>query len=115
MKTLTVQAQSKKGKGGQVGWLPLVNVQGRAVRVKMWGEDVAGTGQRGTVGGLGSCTHTLQQSPPRTTYHTAYTCRRNQQTWYTTTPECGILVLRSNHGATHRTIGGALASGRGRA
>lgn len=68
-------------------------------------------GQRGTVGGLGSCTHTLQQSPPRTTYHTGYTRRRNQQTRCTAPPECGILVLRSNHGATHRTVG----SGRGRA
>lgn len=44
MKALMVQAQSKKGKGGQVGWLPLVNVHGGAVRVKMWGEDVADVG-----------------------------------------------------------------------
>lgn len=68
--------------------------------------------KKGKAARLGGCTYTLlQQSPPQTTY----TSRRNQQTRCTAPPECGILVLRSKLGVTHRTAGGALASGWGRA
>lgn len=106
------RTETEKGEKGSLMWLSAVNMQGGAVGVKV----LQVQGKEDKAGRLGWLYPYALAVATRTTHTTEYTRRRNQQTRCAATPECGILITPLNIlGTTHRTVGGALASGRGRA